>query len=112
MPSSTATIKGIDALSIGQPISPGQAMAVALIMASNRIHNATDEATCTRLGFLRITKGGQTSINSDRVFVELAHERYCRPRPTAVSGPLDALCQVFADLELEVSLHAARNATA
>jgi hypothetical protein len=41
------------------------------------------------------------------VFAELAHERFCRPRPTAVSGPLDALRQAFVDKTLEVSLHAA-----
>jgi hypothetical protein len=41
------------------------------------------------------------------VFAELAHERFCRPRPTAVSGPLDKLRQAFVDRTLEVSLHAA-----
>jgi hypothetical protein len=46
------------------------------------------------------------------VFVELAHERFCRPRPTPVSGPLDALRQPFVDRTLEVSLHAASKAVA
>jgi hypothetical protein len=59
------------------------------------------------LGFLRLTKGGQTSTDVDRVFAELAHERFSRPRPTAVSGPLDALRQVFVNRTLDVSLHAA-----
>jgi hypothetical protein len=47
-----------------------------------------------------------------RVFAELAHERFCRPRPTAVSGPLDALPQAIVDRTLEVSLHAASRAAA
>jgi hypothetical protein len=64
----------------------------------------------TRHGFLRLTKSGQASSNGDGTFAELAHERFCRPRPTAVSGPLDALCQAFADRTLEVSLHAASKA--
>jgi hypothetical protein len=45
------------------------------------------------------------------VFAELAHERFCRPRPTAVSGPLDELRQqAFVDRTLEVRLHAAKKA--
>jgi hypothetical protein len=59
------------------------------------------------LGLLRLTKGGQTSTDADRVFAELAHERFCRPRPTAVSGPLDALRKAFVDRTLEVNMHAA-----
>jgi hypothetical protein len=47
------------------------------------------------------------------VFAELAHERFCRPRPTAVSGPLDALRQAFVDRTLEVRrLHAVTKAAA
>jgi hypothetical protein len=64
------------------------------------------------LGFLRLTKGGQTSTDVDRVFAELAHERFCRPRHTAVTGPLYALRQTFIDRTLEVSLHAASKAAA
>jgi hypothetical protein len=64
------------------------------------------------LSFLRLTKGGQASTDADRVFAELAHERFCRPRPPAVSGTLDALRQAFVDRTLEVSLHAASKAAA
>jgi hypothetical protein len=64
------------------------------------------------LGFLRLTKGGQTSSDSDRVFAELAHARFCRPRPTAVSGPLDELRQAYVNRTLEVSLHAASKTAA
>jgi hypothetical protein len=62
------------------------------------------------LGFLRFTKGEQASTDADRVFAELAHERFCCPRPAAVFGPLDALRQAFVDRALEVSLHAASKA--
>jgi hypothetical protein len=62
------------------------------------------------LGFLRLTKSGQASTHTDRVLAELAHERFCRPRPTAVSGPLDSLRQAFVDRTLEVSLHATSKA--
>jgi hypothetical protein len=46
------------------------------------------------------------------VFAELAHERFFRPRPTAVSSALDELRQAFVDMTLEVSLHAAIKAAA
>jgi hypothetical protein len=64
------------------------------------------------LGFLRLTKSGQASTGTGRVFAELAHERFYRPRPAAVSGQLDALSQAFVDRTLEVSLHAASKAAA
>jgi hypothetical protein len=46
------------------------------------------------------------------VFAELAHERFCRPRPTAVSSTLGELRQAFVDRTLEVNSHAARKAVA
>jgi hypothetical protein len=64
------------------------------------------------LGFLRLTKGRQANSHADRVFAELAHERFCRPRPTAISGPLDALRQAFGARALEANLHAASKAAA
>jgi hypothetical protein len=64
------------------------------------------------LGFLRFTKGGHASTDANHVFAKLAHERFCRPRPTAVSGPLDVLRQAFVDRTLEVSLHAANKVAA
>jgi hypothetical protein len=56
--------------------------------------------------------GGQASTDADRVLAELAHERFCRPHPKEVSGPLDALRQAFVDRTLEVSLHATNKAAA
>jgi hypothetical protein len=102
-----AICEGVDALSSGPPLSTEQTATVALIKAGRRTHAATEEAAYTRLGFLHLTKGGQTSSDSDRVFAELAHKRFCHPHPTAVSRPLDELRQAFVDIKLEVSLHVA-----
>jgi hypothetical protein len=104
--------EALDTLLAGLPPPAEQKAGVALIRAGHRTHTATEEGARTRLGFLRLTKGGQTSSDSDRVFAELAHERFCPPRPTAVSGPLDELRQAFVDMTLEVSLHAASKAAA
>jgi hypothetical protein len=101
----------LDTLSAGPRLPAEQAAAVALIRAGHRTHAATEEAARTQLGFLRLRKGGQTSSDSDRVFAELAHERFCRPRPTAVSAPLDELRQAFVDRTLEVSMHTTSKAT-
>jgi hypothetical protein len=102
--------EALDALSSGPPLSTVQAAAVTLIRAGHRTHAPTEEAARNRLGFLRLIKGGQTSSDSDRVFAELAHEHLCRPRPTAVSGPLDELRQAFVERTLEVGLYAANKA--
>jgi hypothetical protein len=91
----TAISEGMDVMSSDPSLLTEQMAAVTLITAGHRTHATTEEAARTRSGFLRLTKGGQTSSDSDRVFAELAHEHFCRPRPTAVSGPLDELPQRF-----------------
>jgi hypothetical protein len=101
----------MDALSTTRPLSPEHAAAVALIRAGNRTHNAMEEAARTRLGFLHLTKDGQASTHSDRVFAKLAHGRFCRPQPTTISGPLDALRQTFVDCIKEVNMYASKQAT-
>jgi hypothetical protein len=70
-----AISEGLDAVSNGPPISSEQATAgfataVALSIACNRTHTATEEAARTRLSFLRLTKGGHASTDADRVFAE------------------------------------------
>jgi hypothetical protein len=107
-----AVSEGLDTLSNGPPLSAEHTAAVALVREGHRTHTTTEDAARTRLGFRCLTKGGQASTDADRVFAELVHERFCRPRPTAVSGPLDALRQAFVDRTLEVSLHAANKAAA
>jgi hypothetical protein len=54
--------------------------------------------------------GGQASSNTGRVLAELANERFCKPRPTEVSGTLDALRKAFVDRTLEVGMHVASKA--
>jgi hypothetical protein len=44
------------------------------------------------------------------VFAELAHDRFCTPRPDAMSSQLDAFRQALIDRTLEVSFHAANKA--
>jgi hypothetical protein len=105
-----AISEGLDVVSKGPLLSPKKAVTVAFIIAGNRKYVATEEAACSRLGFLRLTKGRQSSTYADRVSAEFAHERFCRPRPTAVSGPLDALRQAFIDRNVEINLHAANKA--
>jgi transcriptional regulator of met regulon len=104
--------EGMDAMSNGPPLPSKHAAAVAFIRAGHRTHTATEEAARTQLGVLRLIKGGHASKDADRVFAELAQERFCRPRPTAVSGPLDALRQAFVDRTLELTLHAANKGAA
>jgi hypothetical protein len=64
----------IDPLPTGPSLPPEQTTAVALIGVDNRTHTAKEEAVCTLSGlFLRLTKNGQASTNSDLVFAEFAH---------------------------------------
>jgi hypothetical protein len=65
--------EGMDTLSNGPPLSVEHNAAVALIRAGHCTHTTTEEASRTRLGFLRLTKGGQASTDADRVFTELVH---------------------------------------
>jgi hypothetical protein len=102
--------EGLDAISRAPHIPLEHAVAVALIRAGQHTHAATEEAALSGLGCLRLTMGGQTSLDSDRVFAELAHERFGRPLPTAVYDILDSLRQAFVDRTLEVSMHAASKA--
>jgi hypothetical protein len=60
--------EGLDALLNGPPLSAEQTAAVALIRAGHRTHRVTEEAARTRLGFLRLNKGGHASTYVDRVF--------------------------------------------
>jgi hypothetical protein len=74
-----AISEDLDALSNGPSLSPEQATAVAIIRTGSPTHTTTEEADRTRLGFLPLTKGGPASMDSDRIFADLAHERLCRP---------------------------------
>jgi hypothetical protein len=56
--SNAAISEGLDTLSHGLPLSAEHTAAIALIIAGHRTHTATEETARTRLGFLRLTKGG------------------------------------------------------
>jgi hypothetical protein len=61
----SAISEGLGAMSSGPPLSTEQTATVALIRAGHRTHATTKEAARARLSFLRLTKGGQTSSDSD-----------------------------------------------
>jgi hypothetical protein len=63
-----AVTEGMDTMSSGPPLSAEQTAAVPLIRAGHRTHTATEKAARTPLGFLRLIKGGQASMDADRVF--------------------------------------------
>jgi hypothetical protein len=101
----------MDSMSSGPTLFTEQTAAAALIKTGHDTHVSTEQAARTRLGFLRLTKGGQAGLDSDRVITELAHVSFCRPRPTAVSGQQAELRQAFVDRTLEVSMQAGSKAT-
>jgi hypothetical protein len=68
--------KSLYAMSSGPPLSTKHTTAVALIRAGHRTHATTLEAAQTRLGFLRLTKAGQPSSDSDRMFAAHALPRF------------------------------------
>jgi hypothetical protein len=86
----TAISEGMDSLLAGPTLSPEQAAAAALIKAGHLTHTATQEAARTRLGILRLTKGGYASTDTDHIFAHLTHERFCRPRRSSVSGTVES----------------------
>jgi hypothetical protein len=100
------------AMPTGSTLSPEQTAAHAHIKAVIEPTTRRKEAAHTRLGFLRLIKGGQASTYTYRVFAEFAHDRLRCPHPTAVSGTLDALRQAFFDRTLKVNLYAASKAAA
>eukprot|EP00873_Tetraselmis_striata_P037390 jgi/Tetstr1/457654/TSEL_004235.t1 len=56
---------------------------------STRNHLATEEATRSRLGYLKLAKNGLTATEADQAyFAELAPAKLCAPRSIAVSGQL------------------------
>jgi hypothetical protein len=81
----------------GEPLTTSQKQAVARIRPEKFTHAATEEATCTGLGYLHIAEGGQAITDTDRVLRKLAHERFCKPRFAAVSGTLDVLRHAFTE---------------
>eukprot|EP00873_Tetraselmis_striata_P012723 jgi/Tetstr1/432987/TSEL_022324.t1 len=102
----------LESLSTESATPASKAAALAELRACYRTHLAAEEATRSRLGYLRLAKNGPTATEADRVFAELAHAKFCTPRRIAVSGQLDQLRRAFDDKTLEISLSAAGKARA
>eukprot|EP00873_Tetraselmis_striata_P038373 jgi/Tetstr1/458637/TSEL_004341.t1 len=102
----------LESLSTESATAASKAAALAELRACYRTHLATEEATRSRLSYLQLAKNGPTATETDRVFAELAHAKFCTPRRIAVSGQLDQLCRAFDDKTLEISLIAAGKARA
>jgi hypothetical protein len=77
---------------------------------SNHTHNALEVAARVRVPHIRHTKDGGETIDSDRVFAELAYERFLQPRPVVASSEYDNLHRAFIDKTLECSLLASAKA--
>jgi hypothetical protein len=71
---------------------------------SNHSHSSLEEAARVRVSHIRHTKGVGETSDSDRVFAELAYERFLKPRPNVSSSEYDNLHRVFIDKTLECSL--------
>jgi hypothetical protein len=70
----------------------------------NHTHNALEEAARVRVSQIRHTKGGEETSDSDRVFAEVANQRFLKPQPDVASSKYDSLHRAFIDTTLECSL--------
>jgi hypothetical protein len=86
--------------------------AIVTMRQSNHTHRALEEAVRVRISHIRHTKGGGETSDSDRVFEELAYERFLKPRPDVASSEYDNLQRVVIDKTLECSLLASSKAAA
>jgi hypothetical protein len=75
--------EGVDKLSNSPPLSAEQTAVDALIRAGHRTHTATEEAARTRLGFLRLTKGGHASTNCSQNWLTSVFVARALPRSPA-----------------------------
>jgi hypothetical protein len=79
---------------------------------SNHTHSALEEAVRVRVSHIRHAEGRGETIDSDRVFAEVAYERFLKPRPDVASSKYDNLDRAFIDKTLECSLLASAKAAA
>jgi hypothetical protein len=86
--------------------------AIVTMRQGNHTHSALEEAARVRISDIRHTKGGGETNDSDRVFAELAYERFLKPRPDVASSKYDNLHRAFIDKTLECSLLASAKAAA
>jgi hypothetical protein len=71
--------------------------AIATMRQSNYTRTALEEAGRVRISHIRHTKGGRETSDSDRVFADLAYERFLKPRPDVASSYYDNLHTAFID---------------
>eukprot|EP00873_Tetraselmis_striata_P037587 jgi/Tetstr1/457851/TSEL_004253.t1 len=71
-----------ESLSTDSATMESKASALAELRACYRTHLATEEATRSRLGYLKLAKNGPTDTEADRVFAVLAHANGQRAEAT------------------------------
>jgi hypothetical protein len=86
--------------------------AIVTMRQSTHTHSALEEAARVRISHTRLTKGGGETTDSDRVFTELAYERFLKPQPDVASSEYDNLHRASIDKTLECSLLASAKAAA
>jgi hypothetical protein len=72
----TASISSLEEIQNYPKNSPEFKAAVATLRQSNHIHIALEEAARVRISHIQHTKGGGETSDSDRVYAELAYERF------------------------------------
>jgi hypothetical protein len=72
---------------------------------SNHTHISLEAAATMRVSHIRYAKIGGETRDKDRVFVELAYERYLKPRPDVASSKYDSLHRAFIDKAMDVYSH-------
>jgi hypothetical protein len=86
--------------------------AVVTMRQSNHTHNALEEAARVWISHIRHTKGGGETSDSDRIFAQLAYERFLKPRPDVASSEYVNLNPTCIDKTLDCSLLASAKAAA
>jgi hypothetical protein len=79
---------------------------------SNHTHSALEEAARVRVSRIRHTKGGKGTSDSDRVFEELAYERFRKLRPDVAFPKYDSVHRAFMCNNIECSLLTSAKAAA
>jgi hypothetical protein len=90
-----AATEALDAMSTGPTLTEEYNAVVALRRASHHTHMATEESARIPLGYIRLTKGGQTVTDADKVIAKLAHDRsvhHGRRRSQASLTPHTIVC--------------------
>eukprot|EP00873_Tetraselmis_striata_P045851 jgi/Tetstr1/466115/TSEL_000943.t1 len=63
--------------------SPSSAATLAIKLECRRTHGAIEEASRVPVSYIRHTKGGGKTSETDRVFVILAYDRFLKPKASS-----------------------------